>query len=1013
MDRTKTLRPFFIPIFFGAVFLTAGTISAGPMPAAKAADKSRGPQKSTEVSDREIMNSEVSLNAATQGMVLLENKDHALPLEKKGKIALFGSGAYYTISGGTGSGDVNERRTVNVKEGFLNAGYTVTSTAWIDAYGAAWEEGYKASKQARNFMLDDTEVTSADIGKSKAAGADTVVYVVARVSGEGSDREIARGNYYLSDQEYANIKKCAESFSKCIVVLNVGGVIDTRFYHEIDGIDAMLLMSQAGQRGGDAVVKVLNGDVTPSGKLAATWAADYKDYPASAVIAGHDGDALQENYTEGIYVGYRYFDTFNVTPAYAFGYGLSYTDFDIAVTGVTADVSTITVSAKVTNTGKKYSGREVVEVYFSAPDGKLEKPYQELAAFGKTDELKPGQSQLLTITFRTTELSSYDEKSASYLMDAGNYVIRVGNSSRNTTVAAVLKLNESVVTEALSNQMVADKPIEELHKRNTKPYTYEGEEKEIAAARVIPLNSRGFKSVSNTSEYDSGAVNVYVSATTETKYLHADGNVTIGSYSGKKTSYKENVIRFTDKKGNLIDYSGYTMKDVYDGTITMEQFVSAFSLEELANIVVGSYGSGSAAIFSEYNNGTFVGAQAKRVNGAAGESYNIDNKYIPGVVMADGPAGLRISQNYQVTENGNPVEYHQYCTAFPVGTLLAQTWDPDVVTKVTAAIGREMEEYGVSIWLAPGMNIQRDPACGRNYEYYSEDPYLTGIMGATATAGIQSIPGIGVTIKHFACNNQETNRNKVNNTIGERTLREIYLKGFEMAVKQGQPVAIMTSYNLNQGVPAADDYDLCTDIARGEWGFTGFIMTDWGGGQSTPAYSMHAGNDIVMPGGDPNVILSGFTDMVPPTFLKTGVPYVKLIERTNSSGTFQKEIYSWGEFTPAAEGTVKVSTTVAADVSVDQSRIDKIIETCGKCVTVTPNADGTKTVTYTGTASAKKKDIGISLGDVQKSAIHILNAVMASNNFAAQFNNVKAESYTEAHKNLLSNYLSVSKKNSK
>lgn len=970
---------------------------------------------STEESEREIRNAALSMEAATQGMVLLENENETLPLQKSGNIALFGSGAYYTVKGGTGSGDVNQRYTVNVEQGFTNAGYHVTSTDWISAYGEAWEAGYVESGQARNYMLDDLEITQEDIEKAKEGGTDTVVYVVARVSGESMDRKIEGGDYYLSDMEYANIQKCAENFEHCIVVLNVGGVIDTKFYEEIEGIDAMLLMSEGGMRGGDAVVSVLNGEVTPSGKLTATWAKNYEDYPASEYIGENDGDSLEENYQEGIYVGYRYFDTFNVEPAYEFGYGKSYTDFSIEVNEVTADSQNVTVEATVTNTGSEYSGKEVVQVYFSAPDGVTEKPYQELAAFGKTDELAPGESQTLTITFRTTEMSSFDETTASYVMDAGDYYIRVGNSSRNTTVAAVLNLDEQVVTEILSHQMEADEEMEELSKAGQDPYSYESEEAEKETAPVITLSADTFETLNNASEYDDESVNVYVSATTQTEYLRGDqeeNEITIGSYSGEEISYTEKIVEFREENGELIDYSGYTLRDVYDGTITMEQYVSGMSLETLSNIVVGSYGSGSSAVGEDYNDGTYVGAQAKSVNGAAGETFDDAEEYIPGAVMADGPAGIRISREYSVVEDGETVNYYQYCTAFPIGTALAQTWDLDVMQEVCTAIGEEMQEYGVSIWLAPGMNLQRDPLCGRNYEYYSEDPYLTGMMGAAAVAGIQSTPGIGVTIKHYMGNNQEASRNEENNTINERTLRELYLKGFEIAVKQGKPMAIMTSYNLNNGVPAADDYDLCTDICRGEWGFDGFIMTDWGGGQSTPIYSMHAGNDIIMPGGNPNVILTGFIDEVEPTFTQNGVPETTLIERTSSYGTVQYEDYEWGEFTPSEEGQDSVSTVVEKGIEINQDRIDKIQETYGNVVEIEENYDGegNTRITYTGDYVDKSNvQNQISLGDVQKSAIAVLNAIMATDQFASQFDDIEALSYTEAREDSRIFYMELEK----
>ena len=366
-----------------AMMLAATSAAAVPVMAKTTSD---------EVSEREARNAELSMNLATQGMVLLENENNVLPMADSGNIALFGGGAYATVKGGTGSGDVNQRSVVSVWDGFINAGYNVTSEDWLNEYKAVYDEETSGggSSMWGSPEVPDTEITDAQIEAAKAGGTDTAVYVIARNSGEGSDRDAEAGDYYLTDIEKANIQKMAANFENSIVVLNVGGIIDTKFFGETEGLDSMLLMSQAGMRGGDAVVKVLNGEVTPSGKLTDTWAVNYEDYPSSETFGSNDDEITQEEYTDDIYVGYRYFDTFNVTPAYEFGYGMSYTDFAMYVTDVTADADNVTVTVRVTNTGDTYSGKEVVEVYFSAPDGTLEKPYQELAAFGKTDELAPG-----------------------------------------------------------------------------------------------------------------------------------------------------------------------------------------------------------------------------------------------------------------------------------------------------------------------------------------------------------------------------------------------------------------------------------------------------------------------------------------------------------------------------------------------------------------------------------------------------------------------------------------------
>ncbi|OUQ02192.1 glycoside hydrolase family 3 C-terminal domain-containing protein [Thomasclavelia spiroformis] len=795
------------------------------------------------ISAREEKNAELSMNLATQGMVLLENNNNVLPMASSGNVALFGGGAVKTVKGGTGSGDVNQRSVTSVWDGFKNAGYNVTSESWLNEFEAYYDEetGGSSGGLWGSPKVEDTLISDAQIEEAKQDGTTTAVYVIARNSGEFADRLDAEGDYQLWGNEEENLKKVAANFDNVIVVLNVGGIIDTKFFHEIEGLDSLLLMSQAGMRGGDAVVKVLNGEVTPSGKLTDTWAVNYEDYSSSEGFGANDENVTQEDYTDDIYVGYRYFDTFNVTPAYEFGYGLSYTDFNIDVKDVTVDEENVTVDVRVTNVGEKYAGKEVVEVYFSAPDGALEKPYQELATYGKTDTLAPGESQELTLSYATTEMSSYYEDYASYIMEDGDYVVRVGNSSRNTSVAAVIGLDSNVFTEQLSNQMVQDEEIDTLSNEGATPYTYEGEAEEIAKAERFELDANAIETVNNASEYDDESVTSYIFEDSDYTVVDQEANPRYTKApSGNNTTpsqliepYEETIQYVEKTKENP------TLLDVYQGTVTMEELLASLSVEEMSYIVEGlGWGGGSEPV---------VGAQANSVKGAAGETTSryYETRAIPNTVLADGPAGIRITQSY--TENGTT--YYQYCTAFPIGTLIAQSWDKDVAKQFGEAIGEEMLEMGVTMWLAPGMNIHRNPLCGRNFEYYSEDPLVAGVTAASTTLGVQSNEGIGVTIKHYAGNNQENNRNAVNNTITERALREIYLKGFEIAVKTANPMAIMTSYNLNNSMPAADDYDLCTDIPRGEWGFNGLIMTDWGGGQSTPVNSMHAGNDLIMPGG--------------------------------------------------------------------------------------------------------------------------------------------------------------------
>ena len=788
-----------------------------------------------QTSEREVRNAQLSKEAAEEGMVLLENENQALPLSQGSKAALFGTGSYGTIKGGTGSGDVYNRYTISVYDA-LTSTYNISNMAWWGEYLKTFEEkkaqaaeekkdnDYVKYTQGRfggadSFLAIDQALTQSDMDKAKAGGVTTAFYTVSRVSGEGADRTIGKGDYELSEVEYNNIKLIAKNFDKCVVLLNVGGVVDTKFFSEIEGVDGLVLMSQAGMEGGNALADILTGKTTPSGKLTDTWAKNYSDYPAATTIGDNDGDNKQEDYKEGIYVGYRYFDTFNITPAYEFGYGKSYTSFDVEPLTVAADENNVSVTVNVTNTGDTYSGKEVVEVYFSAPDGSIEKPYQELAGFAKTDNLAPGESQKLTVTYKTTEMSSYDEAKATYVMEDGDYIVRVGDSSRNTKVAGVLTLDKDVVTEQLSNQLTLDKNWKDLSKTGKTPYSYKDEAAQIKAAARIALPSAKIKTENNASKIDEKKVTTYLTADAAKDYKAAENEVV-------------ETVDAVPANTKLID--------VYDGKVSMESFVASLDDTQLANLANGISGASTS--------GDTWGADANSVTGAAGETSQLyfNSLGIPNTVEADGPAGIRVTAE-TTDKDGNAV--YNYCTAFPIGTLLAQTWNTDLVNRVGKAIGEEMVEIGVTLWLAPGMNIHRDPLCGRNFEYYSEDPALTGYVGSAITAGVQSNKGVGVTIKHYITNNQETNRSAVNTSVSERTLREIYLKGFEMVVKSAQPMAIMSSYNKVNGTYACENFDLLTSVPRGEWGFDGMVMTDWGAGNRAGVDTMmHAGNDLVMPG---------------------------------------------------------------------------------------------------------------------------------------------------------------------
>ena len=763
-----------------------------------------------EPSEREIRHRALAGKAAAEGIVLLKN-DGVLPLKLSDPIALFGSGADKTVKGGIGSGDVNNRENISIFRGVREAGAAVTSLEWLKDYDRRYDDAREKWKEkiledahhvdnpfdayaANPFVLPEgRSITEKDL-----KGACAALYVISRISGEGKDRRLAEGDYYLSRREWEDIRYLDQYGIPLILILNAGGPVElTDILREADNIRAVLNISQPGQEGGTAVADILFGKAVPEGKLTATWAERYEDYPCADSFSYLNGNLEKEEYREGIYVGYRYFDSFGVKPLFPFGHGLSYTSFEMKFHEIKAKENALGAEVTVTNTGKSYAGREVVQVYVSLPRTGTEKEYRRLAGFRKTDSLKPGESQNVVVEIRQKQLAVFSEERQAWIVEKGMYGIWIGGSSAEARLCAFVKVPEEVILEETHRICPREEMFAEL--------CMNGSEKDI---RRTPAEKEGQLS----------------------------------------------VHEFIPRREKQKNYKAPAER--------------RYPVEALIPLLYGNITSGASTL----------GSAGIRVPGSAGESTEaLEEKYgIRSLIMADGPAGIRLRQSYQVDrasdtvygtgvlgslENGflEPMELHenadtyfQYCTAFPVGTALAQTWDAELLREFGCAVAEEMEEYHVDLWLAPGMNIQRNPLCGRNFEYFSEDPLLTGVLAAAVTQGVQSRPGCGVTIKHFACNNQEDNRMGVDACISERALREIYLRGFEIAVKESAPAAVMSSYNLLNGVHAANSRDLCTVLAREEWGFEGVIMSDWNttvpADGSIPWKCAAAGNDIIMPG---------------------------------------------------------------------------------------------------------------------------------------------------------------------
>ena len=765
---------------------------------------------SPEETQRERDHRAVARRAAAQGIVLLEN-DGVLPLARGTRVALYGAAARHTVMGGTGSGMVNCRAGVSVDEGLKNAGLTVTSGEWLDDLDRTYAEEYekwKAGIYAMSIPGDHASLYRSHAANpmpspsgrpiQREADTDIAVYVISRISGEGADRHVREGDYLLSEVEKRQLSEICAAYRKCVVVLNIGGVIDLSFLEEYP-ISALVLLSQAGMEGGNALGDVVTGAVTPSGRLTETWAMRYEDYPCADTFSYMNGNLVEEKYSEGIYVGYRWFDARGIAPRYPFGYGLSYTTFAESFRCVRTEGTCVEVSVDVMNTGGR-PGRDVVFAFASCPDGIRQKEPKRLIGFAKTKELAPGESQALSIRADISLLASYHAGRSRWFLDAGVYAICVAGNASRVHPAAVLTLSETVWGEP-SHRIC---PLHDALK-------------EFSPAPRPAENAEGLPAIP----------------------MDAEAKAAMEAYT-KRPDMPE----------------------------TRDPLTERLTLQEKACLVCGRPKSGEAS---------FIGDAAVHVPGAAAETTSLLEKYgVPPTVLADGPAGLRLSQRYDVDPaTGEPYSlsryealenrifqkeflhegaplFYQFCTAVPVGTCLAQSFDVALAEEIARVIAAEMEEFGVTWWLAPGMNIKRNPLCGRNFEYYSEDPLAAGKMAAAVTRGVQGTPGAAVTIKHFACNNQEDNRRGVSAVVSERALREIYLKGFEIAVREAQPWAIMTSYNKINGEHTANSHDLCTLAAREEWGFRGIVMTDWtttnSDGGSSAAKCVAAGNDLIMPG---------------------------------------------------------------------------------------------------------------------------------------------------------------------
>ncbi len=724
---------------------------------------------------------ELSRKAAGEGMVLLKNENSVLPFQRGTKVALFGKGSVDYVRGGGGSGMVYTAYERNLWEGMKikeREGKIILFPELEEFYERELKKQYEEG--AVCGMTKEPEIPEELLKKARVF-TDTAVISICRFSGESWDRN---GDFYLTFAEEAMVETVKKNFAKVVVVLNVGGVMDTTWFQSCQEIQAALMAWQAGIEGGLAIADILCADVIPSGKLADTFAFTLEDYPSTANF--HESIHYVD-YTEDVYVGYRYFETMagaKEKVTYPFGFGLSYTEFNIDVIRAEYGEDGAEFLVQVYNLGS-YPGKEVVQIYYSAPQGKLGKPSRALIGFQKTRLLKPGESQCLKFAIPYDEMASYDDlgkvcKSA-YVLEPGEYRFYIGNSVAEAKEAT----GEPFILESLKivKQCTAKAAPHKLSKRLLADGSYES----------LPM--------------DDGPEE-------EPGLLRQDR---------KKMEGIAPEVRRIDRKP--LSWAGGSepilLKDVAEGKHSLKEFMEQLSEEELVFLLGGQPNTGVANTFG---------------------MGNLPEYGVPNVMTADGPAGLRIEPECGVST-----------TAWPCATLMACTWNPELTEEVGRGGAEEVKENNLGIWLAPAMNIHRNPLCGRNFEYYSEDPFLAGKIGAAMVRGIQSVH-IGASVKHFACNNKETNRKNSDSRVSERALREIYLKAFEIVVKEAKPYTVMSSYNLLNGVHTSENKDLFTGILRKEWGYEGIVTTDWW--TCAEHYrEIKAGNDIKMANGYPERVL--------------------------------------------------------------------------------------------------------------------------------------------------------------
>ncbi len=697
---------------------------------------------------------ESAVRTAAEGIVMIENRENVLPLKTGARVALFGRMQTHYYKSGTGSGGmVNVHHVTDIREGLNDCSGITLDAELMDIYdkwdaenpidaGLGW--GKEAWSQAEMPV-------SAELAKTMASRNDYAVVIIARTAGEDRDNSAEKGAYYLSDSEEDLLKNVTDAFSNVIVLLNVGNIIDMSFVKKYN-VKGVLYVWQAGMIGGISVARVLSGRENPSGCLPDTIAGKLEDYASDANFLK---DMKEDIYQEDIFVGYRYFSTFAKDKVlYPFGFGLSYTTFNLVDSSFDFENDTVTVSVTVKNTGDT-AGKKAVMLYCKAPDGKLSKPSRVLAGFTKTGNIPSGCEERVTITAPVRRFASFDDDgrtglgSTGFVLEKGTYEFFLGSDFISASPVGFFELSEGRLLEALENALLPRKAYKRLTAVPNGDGTYSKGEEDT------PLQ-------------------------------------TIDHLATRMDRVPAEIPQTGDK--------GIKLTDVKSGRNTMDEFVAQLADEELCLIIRGE-GMGSPKVT--------IGTAAA----FGGVTRELKAMGVPTLCCTDGPSGMRLDSGKKAF-------------SLPNGTCLASTFNVDLVEELYSYLGIEMVSNKIDALLGPGINIHRHPLNGRNFEYFSEDPLLTGLMAAAQVKALEK-SGVTPVIKHFCANNRETNRREMSSRVSSRALREIYLPAFEIAIREGGARCVMTSYNRINDTYSANHYDQNTMILREQWGFTGLVMTDW------------------------------------------------------------------------------------------------------------------------------------------------------------------------------------------